>query len=147
VARGTVLESRLNVPYWFRHSQQPAPLTGAPAVPRQKIYSAQTGYVYRYFYRGHRPASRDGAAGAEYFFEAAADSKTFFQVPVFVGEDAVKSWEQGHLRPLSAAERYAVVKMALFQAFDERPTPSHMQEEVRVRATDIEAHLETLGID
>jgi hypothetical protein len=142
-----VLESRLNVPHWFRDSKQPAPLAGAPAVPRQKIYSAQTGDVYRYFYRGHRPASRDGAAGAEYVFEAAADTKTFFQVPVFLGEDAVESWEQGHSRALSAAERYAVVKMALFQAFDERPTPGHMQAEIQVRAADLETHLETLGID
>jgi hypothetical protein len=133
--------------HWFRHSKQPPPLAGAPAVPRQKIYSAQTGYVYRYFYRGHRPASRDGAAGAEYVFETAADTKTSFHLPVFLGEDAVESWEKGHVRSLTAAERYAVVKMALFQAFDESPTPNQMPAEVRVRAADIEPLLEALGID
>jgi hypothetical protein len=116
-------------------------------VPRQKIYSALTGYVYRYFYLGHRPASRGGAIGVEYVFEAAADSKTFFQVPVFLGHAAVESWEKVHLRPLTTAERYAVVKMALFQAFDERPTPSQMRAEVQVRPADIDALLETLGID
>jgi hypothetical protein len=79
-------------------------------VPRQKIYSAQTGYVYRYFYLGHRPASRDGASGVEYVFEAAADTKTFLQVPVFLGNDAVESWEQATWP--TAAERYAAVKMA-----------------------------------
>lgn len=133
--------------HWFRHSKNPPPLAGAPALPRQKIYSAQTGYVYRYFYLGHRPATRDGGAGAEYVFEAAGDTKTSFQVPVFLGDDAVESWEQRRLRPLAAAERYAVVKMALFQAFDERPSPDQMRAEVRVRAAGLEAILETLGID
>lgn len=135
------------MPLWSWHSKNPPPLAGAPAVPRQKIYSAQTGYVYRYFYLGHRPASRDGASGVEYVFEAAADSKTFFHVPVFLGHDAVESWEKGHLRPLTTAERYAVVKMALFQAFDERPTPSQMRAEVQVRPADIDPLLEALGID
>ena len=142
-----MLEFPQIVLHWFRHSKPSLPLAGAPVVPREKIYSAQTGYVYRYFYLGHRPASRDGAAGAEYVFEAAADTKSSFQAPVFLADDAVAAWEQGHARPLTAAERYAVVKMALFQAFDERPDPSHMRAEVRVRATDIEALLEALGID
>jgi hypothetical protein len=142
-----VLEFRQIVSQWFRHSKQSPPLVGGPAVPRQKIYSARTGWVYRYYYLGLRPATRDGAAGAEYIFEAAADSKTSFRVPVFVTDDAVDSWEKKRLRPLTDSERYAVVKMALFQAFDERPSPSQMREEVRVRAADLEAILENLGID
>jgi hypothetical protein len=142
-----VLDFPQKVFHWFRHSKQPSTLAGAPAVRRQKIYSAQTGYVYRYFYLGHRPASWDGAAGTEYVFETAADTKTFFQAPVFLGEDAVASWEQGHRRALTAVERYAAVKMALFQAFDESPSPSHMRSRIRVRAVGLEAHLETLGID
>lgn len=58
-----------------------------------------------------------------------------------------QSRERVHARPLTAAERYAVVKMVLFQAFDERLSSSHMRAEIRVRAADIEAILETLGID
>jgi hypothetical protein len=68
-------------------------------------------------------------------------------VPVFLGDAAVTPWEREHARPLTAAERYAVVKMALFQAFDERPAPTHMQAEVRVRAADIDTILQTLGIE
>jgi hypothetical protein len=142
-----MLEFPQKMPRWFRDSKPPSTLAGAPAVRRQKIYSAQTGYVYRYFYLGHRPASWDGAAGTEYVFETAADTKTFFQAPVFLRDDAVTSWEQGHRRALTAVERYAAVKMALFQAFDESPSPSHMGSRIRVRAANLEAHLETLGID
>jgi hypothetical protein len=36
--------------------------------------------------------------------------------------------------------------MALFQAFDERPGPPQMKEEVLVRNADVEAIIETLGL-
>jgi len=36
--------------------------------------------------------------------------------------------------------------MALFQAFDERPTPDLMKQEVRVRAADVEAIIDGLGL-
>jgi hypothetical protein len=36
--------------------------------------------------------------------------------------------------------------MALFQAFDERATPELMRREVRVRAADMAAIVETLGL-
>jgi hypothetical protein len=47
---------------------------------------------------------------------------------------------------LSSTERYAVSKLALFQAFDERATPELMTQEVRVRAADVAAIIETLGL-
>jgi hypothetical protein len=37
--------------------------------------------------------------------------------------------------------------MALFQAFDERATPHLMKQEVRLRAADVAAILETLGLE
>ena len=43
-------------------------------------------------------------------------------------------------------ERYAVAKMALFQAFDERTEPALMKDPVHVRAADVEAIVETLGL-
>ena len=47
---------------------------------------------------------------------------------------------------LASTERYAVSKMALFQAFDERATPQEMKQEVRVRGADMAAIIETLGL-
>jgi hypothetical protein len=55
-------------------------------------------------------------------------------------------WEQAHDHALSSTERYAISKMALFQAFDERATPDLMKQEVRVRAADVSAINETLGL-
>lgn len=131
---------------WLRNKKLP-PLAGAPAVRRQKTYSARSGYVYRYFYEGCRPAAHAREQGAQHVFNVSADRKTSFPVSVFVSESAVSSWEKEHNRNLNSTERYAIAKMALFQAFDERETPAHMKEEVRVRAADVEAILDTLGID
>lgn len=131
---------------WLK-KKSPAPLTGAPAVQRQKTYSAQSGYVYQYHYEGQREAMREREPGAEFVFDVTADRKNSFPVSVFLSEASVASWEQAHARGLTSTERYAIAKMALFQAFDERNSPAGMREEVRVRSAEVEAILEALGID
>ena len=128
---------------WFH--KKPAPLSGAPAVRRQKTYSAQSGYVYQYFYEGQRPTIAE--RGVEYVFDVSADRKTSVRVSVLVSEEAVESWQVESSRTLTGAERYAIAKMALFQAFDERPTPAALDEPVRVAAPEIRAILATLDID
>ena len=125
--------------------KKPLPLTGAPVVRRLKTYSAQSGYVYQYFYEGQRPFG--SGSGTEFVFTVSADRKTFHPLSVLVAEEALRGWEQTHAHPLSSTERYAIVKMALFQAFDERATPDLMKQEVRVRAADVAAILETLGLE
>jgi hypothetical protein len=130
---------------WFRKKKE-APLTGAPAVRRQKTYSAESGYVYQYFYEGQRAAERDGITGEQYVFSVSSDRKSSVPVSVFLGEEALRSWQTGHTRQLGSTERYAVAKMALFQAFDRRADPSQMSDEVRVLAEDVEAILAMLDI-
>src|SRR6266849_2349266 len=110
---------------WLRKKEPP--LTGAPAVRRQKTHSAESGYVYQYYYEGQRPASRDGSPGTQCVFNVSAVRKSSFPVSVFVDDEALKSWQQGHGRQLGSTERYAVAKMALFQAFDQRATPDAMR--------------------
>lgn len=128
-------------------SRKPQPLTGAPAVRRQKTYSGQSGYVYQYYYEGHRPYKRDRNSGTEYVFDVSADRKTALAVSVLVSDSAVEDWQDRHGRTLYSSERYAIAKMALFQAFDERPSPAAMSADVLVRAADMEAILITLGIE
>jgi hypothetical protein len=127
-------------------SKKEAPLTGAPPVRRLKTYSAQSGYAYQYDYEGQRPFRSAGESGTEFVFRISADRKTWRPSRVLLGDGAVTAWESAHARELSATERYAIAKMALFQAFDERPAPDRMQEEVRVRAADVDAIIETLGL-
>lgn len=120
-----------------------APLTGAPPVRRQKTYSSDSGYVYQYYYQGHRPVR----GGTEYVFDVSSGPKRSFPVTVVVSEESVRTWEEAHERSLSATERYAVAKIALFRAFDERPAPARLREPVYVRPADLTDILETLGID
>jgi hypothetical protein len=128
-------------------SRKPQPLTGAPAIRRQKTYSGQSGYVYQYYYEGHRPYKRDRESGTEHAFDVSADRKTYMAVSVLLSDTALEDWENRHGRKLYGSERYAIAKMALFQAFDERPEPATMSADVHVRAADVEAILVTLGIE
>ena len=128
---------------WFPKKLEP--LTGAPAVRRQKSYSGQSGYVYQYFYEGHRPAR--AARGTEFVFNVSADRKTSMPVSVLVSEEALGPWQQEHARELGGTERYAIAKMALFRAFDERENPAAMKEPIEVRSPDVASFLATLDID
>lgn len=127
-------------------SRKETPLTGAPPVRRMKTYSAQSGYVYQYYYEGQRPYRAPGESGMEFVFTISADRKTWRPSRVLVNDEAVAAWQKTHGRELSTTERYAVAKMALFQAFDERTTPAAMKDDVRLRTDDIAAIVDTLGL-
>jgi hypothetical protein len=129
---------------WFRKKE--TPLTGAPAVRRQKTHSAESGYVYQYFFEGRRAATRGGEPGTQFVFNVSSDRKSSFPVSVFVADRALASWQREHERELGMTERYAVAKLALFQAFDSRPDPAALAEEVGVGAGDAELFLATLDI-
>jgi len=129
---------------WLR--KKDAPLTGAPAVRREKTHSAESGYVYQYFYEGQRPAKRQGEPGTQYVFHVSADRKTSFSVSVLIAASALDPWQREHGRQLGSTERYAIAKLALFQTFDRRETPAAMSEEVLVNSEDVAAFLATLDI-
>jgi len=111
-----------------------------------KTYSAQSGYVYQYFYEGTREFEQAGDTGAEFVFTISADRKNWHPASVFVSGAALGAWEEKHARELSSTERYAISKIALFQAFDERATPDLMKGEIRVRNADVEAIIESLDL-
>jgi hypothetical protein len=111
-----------------------------------KTYSAQSGYVYQYFYEGHRDFRASGDRGVEYVFRISADRKNWHDASVLVSDSAIEGWQRDHARELSATERYAIAKMALFQAFDERGDPARLREEIRVRGADVAGIVETLDL-
>jgi hypothetical protein len=65
---------------------------------------------------------------------------------VVVADRAVEPWEAAHERTLSSTERYAIAKLSLFQAFDERSKPPDSTLEVRVSPADVEAIAERLSL-
>jgi hypothetical protein len=123
-----------------------AQLTGAPSSRRIKTYAAQSGYVYEYFYQGHRVGLRDGEQHVEYVFTASAGRKRPLNLSVLLPDSAVSAWEGANSRLLSATEKYALAKLALFQAFDDNPSPAQIEAEMRIHLAEVEAFASTLGL-
>jgi hypothetical protein len=123
--------------------EKTTPLQGTPLTRRQKNYAAESGYAYEYFYDGFR----DVAGVREHWFNVSGDRKQWFQTAVRVPDVAVRAWEIAHDRALAANERYAIAKMALFQAFDARETPDGLREPVLVEAGQVQELLGRLGIE
>ena len=88
-------------------------------VRRVKTHSAQTGYVYEYYFVGKRRALPEESPGTEFVFDVSSDRKTKFAVSVFVTDAAVNGWASGHGRRLTEPEQYAAAKLRLLRGFDE----------------------------
>lgn len=126
--------------------EKEAPLRGARPVRREKTYSADTGYVYQYFYEGYREAKRNGESGTEHVFSVTSDRVSRFPINIFVPQSVVETWQSNNDRELTATEQYAVVKMTLFEVFDERTDFDGSQWNIDISLEDIEEHAETLDL-
>lgn len=133
---------------WFRRlwPAQSVPLQGAPVRRRLKSYLACTGYRYSYYYEGYRRCHRKGLQGVEYVFSIYFRHNELVPVPVFLPDEVVVSWERDHSRELNATERYALVKMSLFHAFDHEE-PAQLRKGIAINREQAEQLLEILGID
>jgi hypothetical protein len=137
------------MPFWFqrffarRAAPAEAPLKGKRPVARVKSYTAMSGYVYEYVYQGYR----EHADARTHVFEVSPDRKRWFSLEVGIPEHSLAAWEQAHGRTLNDAERYAVAKLALFAAFDEREGPRALEAgPVRVDAARVEALLDSIDL-
>ena len=72
-------------------------------VRRVKAYTAQTGYVYEYYFVGKRPALPDEplAPATEYVFDVSSDRKFVFAVSIFLPVQAVENFSLEHGRRLA----------------------------------------------
>ena len=88
---------------------------------RYKLYAAETGTSYQYFFASSRRVNRPEGqgAGSDYLFVVTPDQRTPFVLRVFISERALEVWRQAHGRALDSNEMYAAAKMRLFRAFDE----------------------------
>jgi hypothetical protein len=122
----------------------------SPDTPRRlKTCTAQTGYVYQYYFVGKRPAlaSDPEAPSTEYIFDVTSDRKTTFAVSIFLQPQALAAWAASRGRDLSEPERYAAAKLRLMQAFDEIPDMLHEGRRLRLDAESLAALLESIGVD
>jgi hypothetical protein len=106
-----------------------------PGAPRRlKTYSAESGYVWEYFFTGQD--------GATYRFEASATRKDFRAIAVEVDRPALRLAAQ---REMGAVEEYAVAKMSLLRAFD-RYEPDQLPCPIRSGMEDFREILRTLDL-
>jgi hypothetical protein len=114
-----------------------------------KTYTAQTGYVYQYYFVGQREAlaSDPEAPATEYIFDVTSDRKTIYAVSVFLGPRAAEAWSAARGRALTQPECYAAVKLRLMQGFDEITDMLTSGRRLRVDAAEICDLLDSIGID
>lgn len=112
---------------WLRKPKLPGGdedrLLGVPVVRRVKNYAALSGYVYEYLFEGYR--DRQGAR--EFVFSVSGDRKSWLAFQVRLAAGAPHAWERDRDCILGDRERYALAKLALFSAFDERANPAEMR--------------------
>ena len=113
-----------------------------------KTYTGGQGYVYQYYFVGKRAAIADAveAPAIEYIFDVTADRKTTFAVSVFLPDGSLKAWADRHGRALTDAEQYGVVKVRLFQAFDEIEDMLAKGRRLVVTEANLDAALSALGV-
>jgi hypothetical protein len=118
-----------------------------PAPKRLKIYSAQSGYVYEYYFLDMKERRRlFGGSDFLYRYHVTTNRKDFAIVEIIVEDKALRKWKQSSKRELAEMERYAAAKMGLFRALDECPEP-HQLRGGAVTESNIEELLEPLGLN
>ncbi len=111
---------------------------------RTKTYSADTGYVYQYVYRGYREFFQE-ESGKEYVFSATRDRRHHFSITVRLLEREIVDCGRRAGRELLHAEHYALVKMTLFEALDEVSDMQQFALPLTPDALALERHLHALG--
>jgi hypothetical protein len=118
-------------------------------VRRVKTYTAQTGYVYEYYFVGSR-AALDGdpfAPSTEFIFDVSPDRKSVFAVSVFLLPRALERFTLDHGRSLGEPEQYAAAKLRLLQGFDEVSNMLLDGRRLIVDASWLAILLESIGIE
>jgi hypothetical protein len=116
---------------------------------RYKIYQAETGATYQYFFEARRRVVRPEGMGpgSDFTFVVIADRGPPFALKVFVSDHALGAWRDTHGRELDVNEQYAVAKMRLFRAFDELERVAEERLNVVVDESNVEGLLGSLSLD
>lgn len=113
---------------------------------RYKMYAAETGVSYQYFFvTRHRVKRPEGQGpGSDFLFAVTADQGSPFTLRIFVSDRGLSAWHEVHGRELDANEQYALAKMRLFRGFDEEENLRARSMDLLVNENNIDALLEPL---
>jgi hypothetical protein len=115
---------------------------------RYKVYQAETGVSYQYFFETRRSVLRPEGQGpgSDFLFVITADQRPPFVLKIFLSGRALHTWRKIHGRDLDAPEQYAAAKMRLFRAFDEIEQLSRHPHGLVVDETNVEELLRPLEL-
>jgi hypothetical protein len=118
-------------------------------VRRMKTYTAETGFVYQYYFVGRREAlaGEPEAPATEFIFDVTGDRKTTFAVSIFLKAEALKRWHSRRGRSLTEAEQYGAAKMRLFRGFDQIEDLLGQGRRLTVDGSNVEDLLAPLGLE
>jgi hypothetical protein len=118
-------------------------------VRRLKTYAGNQGYVYQYYFVGHRAAlaSDPESPATEFVFDVTSDRKLTYAISVFLPEKSAAAWAASHGRLLTDAEQYAAAKLRLFRAFDELEDVRAHGRRLVIDAALLEEALASLGVE
>lgn len=129
---------------WTRRAD-PEEFRGRPRIRREKSYAADSGYVYQYVYQGYRSARRHEVSGRDFVFDCTSGRSSRFSIIVFAPDQTYAAWERDSGRALNEVERYAIVKMQLFEIFDASPRIDE-QLEVQLTVEQVARQVEALDL-
>lgn len=114
-----------------------------------KTYTAQTGFVYQYYFVGQRPALTEDPEfpSTEYIFDVTSDRKTTFAVSIFLPPQALADWAGVRGRELTEPEQYAGVKLRLLQGFDQIGDVLRDGRRLRLNGELLIELLDSIGVD
>ncbi len=115
-------------------------------VRRIKTHSAQTGYVYEYYFVGKRRALPTEPPSTEFIFDVSSDRKSRYAVSVFLMDSALGDWAAAHGRSLTEPEQYAAAKLRLLRGFDEVKDMMVAGRRLALEGAELAELLEGLGV-
>jgi hypothetical protein len=120
-----------------------------PTTRRLKTYAGAQGFVYQYYFVGHRPALAEDpfAPAIEFVFDVTSDRKQTYAISIFLQQSAISAWSASHGRPLTETEQYAAAKLRLFRAFDELQDVQAEGRRLVIASGLLEESLATLGVE
>jgi hypothetical protein len=115
---------------------------------RYKVYQAETGVSYRYFFDCQRRVVRPEGqgAGTDFVFVVNPDQSAPMVLRIFVSDRAPAAWRERQGRELDSREQYAAAKMRLFRGFDEEERLRESWLDLVVDETNVEDLLEPLDL-
>jgi hypothetical protein len=117
------------VNFWRRLFRREPPVERTHGSDRPKTYSADSGYVYEYWFAGFRRIRRGGQEYLEYIFDVSGGRVKASPVAILLPLDSLSEWTARD-RDLSASERYGIAKLTLKRALDRFPNPRSLDAEV-----------------